>query len=419
MLKRLFKFNASGARLPSYEESKRLARDHDEHARARLASREDVRPEILYYLAEDAAEDVRRRVAANLATPVQAHALLARDEDAKVRCDLARKIARLVPDSGEGERATIQEMTIEVLEVLAQDQLPRVRQILAEELKHTTNAPRQVIGKLARDVELIVAAPILEYSPLLADDDLLEIINSGPVQGALSAISRRRQVSAPVADAIAETWDVAAVGDLLANPNAQIREETLDRIIERAPEIDRWHESLVRRPELSVRAMRRIAGFVAASLVTILIERHDLDTEIAKELTKAVRRRLEDGDLEDGDRADRPNEGERAKQFFEAGKINDEAISDELDKGARDFVIHALALKARLPAPTVTRIVESGSGKALTAMAWRAGLEMRTAMRLQARLAHISHQATVNARDGVDYPLSPEEMTWHLEYFTS
>ncbi len=412
MLKRLLKPAGAAAEPLDYEESKHLARSADVAARGALASHQEARPEILYYLAEDASPVVRRGVAANPATPPQADVMLARDVDDEVRCDLARKIARLVPELDESERLNLRELTIEILEILAQDQLPRVRQILAEELKHSSGAPRHVIQRLARDIELVVAAPILEYSPLLSDADLLEIIESVPVQAALSAISRRQRVSASVADAIVESYDEAAVAGLLANPSAQIREETLDRIIDRAPDVEPWHEPLVRWPELSVRAIRRIAGFVASSLVNVLIEEHELDEATAAELTRAVRRRLNEGD-----EAGEGDGGERARRAFELATLDDELICRELDEGGRDFVRQGLALKAELALSVVARILDSGSGKAVTALTWRAGLSMRTAMRLQSGLARIPPREVVNARDGVDFPLTPDEMDWHLEYF--
>ena len=65
-----------------------------------------------------------------------------------------------------------------------------MRQIIAEEIKHATGAPRDVVMRLARDVELIVAAPILEYSPLLTDSELLEVIAAGVVEGGLYRRSR-------------------------------------------------------------------------------------------------------------------------------------------------------------------------------------------------------------------------------------
>ena len=77
-----------------YEKDKLLARDADLAVRRKLAARGDVRPEILYYLVQDEAAEVRRTIAANEATPHQADQLLARDKDASVRGELAQKIGR-------------------------------------------------------------------------------------------------------------------------------------------------------------------------------------------------------------------------------------------------------------------------------------------------------------------------------------
>ena len=173
--------------------------------------------------------------------------------------------SRTRPESGTAGRA--RQLTLEVLDVLARDQLPRVRQIVAEEFKDCENVPLELVNLLARDDELIVCAPILEFSPLLTDDDLIEIIESSPVQGALGAISRRDGVHAPVVDAIVATADEAAVAALLSNRSAQIREETLDDIIDQAPTRPSWHEPLVERPNLLHRAVKRIAQFVTASLL--------------------------------------------------------------------------------------------------------------------------------------------------------
>ena len=176
MLSRLFGHQTQARGALAYEEAKALARDADPEVRRALATREDVRPEVLYFLAEDAAPAVRRAIAANPTTPGQANILLSHDESEDVRADLARKIGRLLPDLDAHTSSRVREMTIEALETLAHDQLPKVRAILAEALKSAANVPHDIIMLLARDVESIVAAPILEYSPLLSDDDLLEII---------------------------------------------------------------------------------------------------------------------------------------------------------------------------------------------------------------------------------------------------
>ncbi len=396
----------------NYDEAKRLARHVDASVRAEIAARDDVRPEILYYLVDDDSTAVRRALATNDQTPRQADRLLAEDIDDEVRCGLAFKIGRLVPQLSDEQKDHLYRLTLEIVDVLAQDQLPRVRQIVAEEIKRCDNVPQHTIQRLARDVELIVAAPVLEYSPLLSDDDLLEIVASEPVQGALSAISRRESVGPTVSDAVAASGDVDAVAALLGNSSAQIREETLDRIIDQAPNEEHWHKPLAERPDLSVRAVRRIANFVALSLLRILEMKHELPPEAVEKMRKAVAQRIEksgvDGEMTAAVRADK---------LFKAGLLDDQAILDALNRGDQDFVKNGLALKSDLPSPIVERVLASQSAKAATALAWAAGLDMRTAIQIQLRVAKIPPTAVMNAKDGVDYPLSEDELRWHVDLF--
>src|SRR5690606_34919640 len=91
----------------SYEEQRELVQSPEPGQRASLARRADARPEMLFYLADDPSPEVRRAIAQNPATPAQADLLLAQDADEEVRCQLARKIARLIPDLNETERARV------------------------------------------------------------------------------------------------------------------------------------------------------------------------------------------------------------------------------------------------------------------------------------------------------------------------
>lgn len=406
----------------SYAEAKKLARVEDPGARIELAGRTDLRPEILYFLAEDESPDVRREIARNSDTPRQADKLLATDVDDEVRCELAQKIGRLIPGLSDKESSKLQDLTFEVLRILAEDQLPRVRQIIAEEIKTATNAPPDIVQRLAEDLELIVSAPILEYSILLTDQDLLEIIASRMDTGVLSAISRRHNVSESVCDAIVAARDEPSVAALLANPSAQIREETLDSVIEGAPDVEKWHEPLANRPSLSQRALQRIAGFVTSVLLNVLVEKNELDTATRKIVKAAVKKRIKEEDAqlqptaEDVER-DR-EDAVRAKKMHAEGKLDDAAVSKAVKAGQRAFVEHALVHKTKLPLVSVRRVLESKSGKAVTALAWHADLSMRTALTLQKELAQVPAHAILNARGGVDYPLSQDALSWYLDFFT-
>jgi uncharacterized protein (DUF2336 family) len=389
-----------------YEQAKQLSTDSDAKVRRKVAEQPDTKPEILFYLADDSDAGVRRAVAQNKATPRQADLILTRDADDSVRERLAAKIAALVPEFASEERQKIRALSNQLLETLARDQAVKVRQVVAEALKHSVEAPVGVIQKLARDIEIQVAGPILEHSPLLSDEDLLEIIAARPIRGALTAITKRRQLSEKLSDGVASaaladtTAESGTVRKLLENKSAQIREDTLDRILDQAGRNATWHEPLVERPTLPMKAIKRLAEFVSRSLLEALQQRPDLDAGAAKEVAKAVQRRLEaEGELSD------------------APPVGDEAIAAAIGAGKRDAVAAALARDAKLPASIVSSILASKSAKAVTALAWRAKLSMRQALQLQLRIAHIPPTAALNPRGGTDYPLTPAEMEWQLGLF--
>lgn len=416
MLENLFALLTNSKRLPeelSYEQARDLLEEHTPTSRKKLAQRKDVKPEILYYLAGDDSAAVRLNVAANPATPFQAHEILVDDRDDDVRFEMARKISRLLPDLDQDEQSRLREATLHILEQLAQDQLPRVRQIVAEEIKHMDNLPHVIVKKLAMDLELIVCAPILEYSPLLNDDDLREIIATTKVEGAMTAISMRSSVSETVSDSIAATLDIPAVAALLANPNAQIREETLDHIIEHAATVNEWHEPIVMRPSLSVRTMRRIAGFVASSLVQTMIEHHSLGDKLGRELLKKVRKRIQKSPESDSE----AETAAEAQKLFNSGLLNDAAITEAIDTSRTDFVIQATGLMAGIPKAAVVKMFEARNGRVITALAMKAGLGMRTALKLQRDCARVAPTDVVNAKDGIDFPFGVDEMERHLSYF--
>jgi uncharacterized protein (DUF2336 family) len=403
---------------PTYETAKSLARHHDSKVRERLARSRDVRPEILYFLAEDADAGVRGAVAANAATPRHADMLLVRDKDEDVRSRLAEKIGRLAPELSETEREDIRRMTIEAMEILARDEAIRVRRILAETLKDVANAPPSVVRQLARDAELQVAAPVLEFSPVLSDEDLLEIIRTTTIEGTLSAISRRQPVRETIAEAIVERDETDAIAELLGNSSAQIREETLDHLIERARRVEAWHEPLVRRANLPVGAMRKLASYVSEKMLAVLDARDDLDPEAVAMIKAEVHRRLGSSPPADGDGEDKAAVPEETPQeLHAAGRLDVETVADAVKRGEYAFVVDSLCLLGGLPRASIEAAIGARSAKGITAMAWKAGLPMRLAADIQTRICGIQPGQVLLPRNGTDYPLSEEQLRWELEFF--
>lgn len=412
-------FRATGKAI-DYSTQKELAASAQSADRRKLAQNTSARPEVLYYLAADADASVRAAVAGNEATPVQADLLLARDGDAAVRIDLATKIARLAPGLSKEAHERLKKMTHDVLEILVRDQVTRVRQVIAETLKDVADVPAGIVRRLAQDSEIVVAGPVLEVSPLLSDEDLLDIISRTPIPGALAAIARRPAVGAAVADAIGASADVAAVAALLANPSAQIREETLDRLVDLAPGVVAWHKPLIERPVLSPGIVRKLSAFVADHLLRLLDERRDLDPATARDVAAAVKRRLADEPPPAAGAKPAAQTGEEAvanaRRLKQAGKLDEAAVLAAAGHD-RTLARAALAVLAELPLEVIDRVLGAHSPKGVTALAWKSGLGMRAAHKLQLQLAQIAPGAALKPRVDGGYPLSPEAMQWQLDFF--
>jgi uncharacterized protein (DUF2336 family) len=387
-----------------------ILEERDRSAREMLAARADAPAESLFFLAREGDEAIRRAVAANPSTPVHANRLLADDGAGEVRVELARKIGRLMPQFSQEQSKKLLAITIETLERLAKDALPRVRAVLAEEIKAMDCIPKRVIRSLARDVEE-VSAPILEYSPLLSDADLVDIITTAKARFALTAIARRRPLGANVSEAIAVALEVPAVVELLSNSGAEIRQRTLDKIVSHAAKVRAWHLPLVLRGDLSQRAIRRIAGFVSGALIQQLSERHTLDEKTRQHLNQRMRARIEAGETDEG------HEKANVEALFKAGKLDDTFVESAAEAGQRETVAAALAFLARAPLEIVHRVLSTGSARPVTALVWRADLSMRTAFAIQRFVLRLKASELLPARAGIDFPMNEDEMRWHLDYF--
>ncbi len=421
----------------TYDEAKQLAQHQDITVRKSLAEREDIRPEILYYLAGDPAPEVRKAITRNKSTPARAYIDLAQDSNEEIRTDLASKIAKLAPKLTAYEVDRVQSYAFQALEILASDQLAHVRAILADTLKDVTRAPEELIGMLARDSELSVACPILEHSPVLTDQDLLDIISSGISSGALGAISNRAAVSTSVSDAIVDTKDVPAITTLLCNDSAQIREETLDQLIDQSQDIQDWQGPLVRRPTLHNGAAQRLAEFVAENLLETLKGREDLSAKTMSKIRKEFNRRLEashgqsnpsGGVIEEGQSNDdlkkeyawlfQQAPHEIAKNLFRMNKLTPQVIANALHEGDYDFVVAGLAELSHIHQSVSQRIMAMRSSRGVAALCWKAGLDAASAVRIQAKVAQIPAEDLLQDNDGA-YALSDEELQWQVDFFTN
>lgn len=374
-----------------------------EAARVRRSACPDATPEELHALATDASVTVRASLALNPATPPETNAALAGDADDRVRALLARKLGHLVPTLSATARERVRQQTLDTLTALAEDETVRVRAAIADAVKDLPEVPRAMILRLAHDTDVMVCEPVIRFSPLLTSDDLVSLVAAAPSSGTGVAVARRPAIDAAVSDALASGGTDDAVLALLMNGSAQIREATLDALVERSVEHPDWHAPLIHRPVLSDQSVRTLSRIVADHLLEVFAARSDLAPALTAELRARVSDRLRRAAEDDAPAApgEKPTEGD----LLVAAREGDARKAAAMLAAAADVAL-----------PIVRRAVTLRSAKGLVSLTWKAGFSMQTGYALQVLLAGLSPGTALKPGPGNSFPLTVQEMSWQVAF---
>jgi len=164
--------------------------------------------------------------------------------------------------------------------MLLDDPSPLVRGALAQVFASAQKAPPVVVHALAAD-QPDVAIPVLTRSPLLSDEDLVDLFATAPADSQM-AIASRAMLSRPVAAAIAEVGSAQACLALLENPDADIALFSIDRIIERFGHLSAIRENLIARHDLPMASRQALLAKLSQTLAGFVTARHWLGSEHAE-----------------------------------------------------------------------------------------------------------------------------------------
>jgi len=264
--------------------------------------------------------------------------------------------------------ATERELAEDIFRVMVKDAEVRVRRALAETLKTSPDLPADVARALAADVHA-VALPVIEFSEVLGDNDLIEIIHSKDVARQL-AVARRRKISQDVADALVDTNNEEVVSTLVDNEGADIREATYSRLLDRFGDKSQIADAIAGRPGLPITVAERLVAMVSDSLRERLIAQHDLSADLLGDLLIESRERATVGLLSRNIR--KPDLAELIEQMHKAGRLTPTLIIRALCMGDLSFFETALAKRARIPAVNAHQLVHHSDSKALERLFARA-----------------------------------------------
>jgi hypothetical protein len=213
------------------------------------------------------------------------------DANVVERDQLFRNMAQLysyVSDRCDDEQvAQYDEVLCQLAELVEVEARAHVARLLAP----LDRAPGMVVVKLAND-DIAVAQPLLEFSNVLSDDDLIDIVTRHG-EAHRTAIAGRQTVAERVGDAIVEHGGSGSVSRLVRNANAEISQGTLERLVARAGEDPQIAADLRGRADIDWKSIRGELDSVAGRVLEALGQANkSVDTATAVKVHAVVYNRM-------------------------------------------------------------------------------------------------------------------------------
>ena len=278
---------------------------------------------------------------------------LAKETSSDKRRELLREVTDVFLDNAHDCSDAEKSYFGEIINKVATGMDAAVRKHLAARLSSNPNAPHALIRGFAMD-EAEIAREVLSKSPVLQDEDLISIAETGN-QEKIGALAQRPAIPEIVSEAIVQHGDDAAVSQLVANSGAKVSRGTFRKVMERAETSAILQAPLVNRQDLPADMVNELFTFVKA------------------ELREQVQKRMEAIPLEELERALQEAEREVASELrqlraadrkatvyvgemFQQRKLNEGLLIQLVKSGKTAELIHAFARLAEVDVRTIKRL---------------------------------------------------------------
>ncbi|WP_051402503.1 DUF2336 domain-containing protein [Lutibaculum baratangense] len=283
------------------------------------------------------------------------------------RAEIVRALARVYVEVelDDEQRTDIERTFLVILD----DPAPRVRRALAQAIAPASRAPRSLVRALLAD-RPDIAEPLLRSSPLLADEDLVALVD-GFDEAQRMAVAGRPHVGVPLSAALIEVSGPRCCLALLENPGAMIASSSFRRLVERHRRDGSVRNALLERDDLPP-VLRQM-------LVDGLSEELQESPLILAYLSRDKTRRIL-SDARDKAAVELAGScGEKALRqhvaaLHDADRLGPTVLIRALAGGNLPLVAEALSLLADLPLRRVQALLQDPSDASLRSIWRRAGL---------------------------------------------
>ena len=221
-------------------------------------------------------------------------------EDEESRRDLLRRITDFFLVEPSSYTRTQNDYFGDIMEKLAYDLESQVREELAREIGAVADAPRKLVKRLAGD-EIAVARPILEQSPVLTQDDLIDL-SQRIGQEHLLAISKREDISTNLSTVLVNRGRDDVVESLVRNEAAEIAPEDVQQVANRAKISVKLQSALIDRQDVPRTILIDLIEHVSDKLKrTFLDTLTDADAEKLDDIVRSIRADIETSEKSDAE----------------------------------------------------------------------------------------------------------------------
>lgn len=299
---------------------------------------------------------------------------IVRGDDPKRRADAARRIAELFFEGAVGFKPEHVEFFDGILIGLVPRTEPLVRADIAERLASVANAPRNLVGQLAREDEIVIAGPLLRRSPVIDEKVLIDIAREKG-QEHLLAMAERPTLSIGVTDIMVRRGDREVVRRTAGNAGAAFSSTGYSVLIKRAGQDGVLTLTLGQRDDLSDDHLKEL---LAGSID--VVRRRLLD--VAKPGRQAAIKRA----MNDISGLMLPVEGRRNFEpaqrailaLHEAGHLNESALIEFAKEHQYEESIAALSAMSGVKIATLDRLISGDRYDPILIVSKVIGLEWAT-----------------------------------------
>ena len=261
---------------------------------------------------------------------------------------------------------------IETVEVAARAQF-------GGRLADASDAPANVMRRLAFDRAIEVAGPVLSRSERLGEEDLIKNAETMS-QEHLLAISKRRSLKEGLTDVLVTRGNRDVLLSAANNSGSQFSSLGISTLVERASSDERLTLSMWSRSDIPRQQMVRLFRQASEGLRLQLEATNPRQVDSIRAAISAASERVQAiaRDESVGSR----EAHEHLRQLHSDGNLDETVLIDLLDQGNFDAIAAALSLMCDLPIGSVERALAQGRFEQMLIFAKAVGFSWRTTLAL-------------------------------------